>query len=308
MSFLYNLCKNYGVAIILFTLFSKIVLLPISIWVQKNSIKMVKMQPDINKIKINYFGDKDKIAEETAALYKKEKYNALVSLVPLIVQIILLLGLVEVINKPLTHILDVSENVVTQYENIYLDNNKDVDSEASSLELMVVNDIKNGNANSYESIDGYEDVNKKIIDFNLMFCGMDMSWIAQYEGGIAILIPIIAGLSALIMCIGQNKMNVLQSEQSKANKWGMLIFSVLLSLYLGYFVPAGVALYWTFSNLFAVLNQWVLNIWINPKKFVNFEELEKGQKELKALMSLDKKKKRTKEQIIKDSLKLQISI
>ena len=121
---------------------------------------------------------------------------------------------------------------------------------------------------------GYEDVNKKIIDFNLMFCGMDMSWIAQYEGGIAILIPIIAGLSALIMCIGQNKMNVLQSEQSKANKWGMLIFSVLLSLYLGYFVPAGVALYWTFSNLFAVLNQWLLNIWINPKKFVNFEELE----------------------------------
>ena len=259
MSFLYNLCKNYGVAIILFTLFSKIVLLPISIWVQKNSIKMVKMQPDINKIKINYFGDKDKIAEETAALYKKEKYNALVSLVPLIVQIILLLGLVEVINKPLTHILDVPENVVTQYENIYLDNNKDVDSEASSLELMVVNDIKNGNANSYKSIDGYEDVNKKIIDFNLMFCGMDMSWIAQYEGGIAILIPIIAGLSALIMCIGQNKMNVLQSEQSKANKWGMLIFSVLLSLYLGYFVPAGVALYWTFSNLFAVLNQWLLN-------------------------------------------------
>ena len=300
MSFLYNLCKNYGVAIILFTLFSKIVLLPISIWVQKNSIKMVKMQPDINKIKINYFGDKDKIAEETAALYKKEKYNALVSLVPLIVQIVLLLGLVEVINKPLTHILDVSDNVITQYENIYLDNNKDVDSEASSLELMVVNDIKNGNANSYESIDGYEEVNKKIIDFNLMFCGMDMSWIAQYEGGIAILIPIIAGLSALIMCIGQNKMNVLQSEQSKANKWGMLIFSVLLSLYLGYFVPAGVALYWTFSNLFAVLNQWLLNIWINPKKFVNFEELEKGQKELKALMSLDKKKKRTKEQIKKE--------
>ena len=80
----------------------------------------------------------------------------------------------------------------------------------------------------------------------------------------------------------------------------MLIFSVLLSLYLGYFVPAGVALYWTFSNLFAVLNQWLLNIWINPKKFVNFEELEKGQKELKALMSLDKKKKRTKEQIKKE--------
>ena len=78
MNLCYELCNNYGLAIILFTLFSKVILLPISIWVQKNSIKMVKMQPDINKIKINYFGDKDKIADETAKLYKKEKYNALV--------------------------------------------------------------------------------------------------------------------------------------------------------------------------------------------------------------------------------------
>ena len=55
MAFCYNLCGNYGVAIILFTFFSKIILLPISIWVQKNSIKMVKMQPELNRIKINYF-------------------------------------------------------------------------------------------------------------------------------------------------------------------------------------------------------------------------------------------------------------
>ena len=52
MRFCYNLFGNYGIAIILFTLFSKIVLIPMSIWVQKNSIKMVKMQPDINRIKI----------------------------------------------------------------------------------------------------------------------------------------------------------------------------------------------------------------------------------------------------------------
>ena len=300
MSFLYNLCKNYGVAIILFTLFSKIVLLPISIWVQKNSIKMVKMQPDINRIKINYFGDKDKIAEETAALYKIEKYNALVSLVPLVIQIALLLGLVEVINKPLTYILDAPSNVVNEYKDIYLDKNKNVDKEASSLELMVVNDIKDGNTKNYEVIDNYNEYNKEMNDFNLMFLGMDMSWIAESDGGIALLIPFIAGLSALVMCIGQNKMNVLQSEQSNANKWGMLTFSVLLSLYLGYFVPAGIALYWTFSNLFAILNQRLLNIWINPRKYVNFEELEKGQKELKELMSLDKKTKRTKEQIKKE--------
>ena len=101
MRFCYNLFENYGIAIILFTLFSKIVLLPMSIWVQKNSIKMVKMQPSINKIKIKYFGDKNIIAEEETKLYKEEKYNAFASLIPLVVQILLLLGLVEVINKPM---------------------------------------------------------------------------------------------------------------------------------------------------------------------------------------------------------------
>ena len=127
MLFCYNIFKNYGLAIILFTLFSKIVLLPISIWVQKNSIKMVKMQPDINKIKIKYFGDKDKIADEQAALYKKEKYNAFISLIPLFIQIFLLLGLVEVINHPLDYIVELPQNVSNEMVKITLDEHSDLD-------------------------------------------------------------------------------------------------------------------------------------------------------------------------------------
>lgn len=298
MSFCYSIFKNYGIAIIMFTLISKVILLPISVWVQKNSIKMVKMQPDINKIKINYFGDNDKIADETAKLYKKEKYNAFISLIPLFVQIVLLVGLVEVINKPLTYILNVPEEEVTMLKEDLLESDKSISPESSSIELMIVKDIKNNNIEKYSTITSTTVNHVKELD--LKFLTFDMSWIAEREMGIAILIPIIAALSALIMCIGQNKMNVLQHEQSNLNKWGMVILSVGLSLYLGFFVPAGVALYWTFSNLFAILLQWLLNIWINPKKYVNFEELEKAQKELKELASLDKKNKRTKEQIKKE--------
>ena len=298
MSFCYSIFKNYGIAIILFTLISKVILLPISIWVQKNSIKMVKMQPDIYKIKINYFGDKDKIAEETTKLYKKEKYNALISLIPLFIQILLLVGLVEVINKPLTYILNVpSEQVVTLKETL-LASDETIDKNSSSIELMVVKDIKKGDVEKYNTISN--DTLDKINNLDLKFLKFDMSWIAEKEMGVSVLVPIIAALSALIMCVAQNKMNVLQQEQSNFNKWGMVILSVALSLYLGFFVPAGVALYWTFSNLFAILLQWFLNIMINPKKYVNYEELEKAEKELKELSSFDKKNKRTKEQIKKE--------
>ena len=99
MNLCYSICRNYGVAIILFTFISKIVLLPVSIWVQKNSIKMVKMQPEINFLKARHFGDKDTIAEEQSKIFKREKYNPMVSIVPLVIQIVLLMGVIEAIKS-----------------------------------------------------------------------------------------------------------------------------------------------------------------------------------------------------------------
>ncbi len=300
MRYCYSLCNNYGIAIILFTLFSKFILLPMSIWVQKNSIKMVKMQPSINKIKINYFGDKDKIAEEQEKLYKKEKYNAFASLIPLLVQIVLLVGLMEVISHPLTHITKIQEQSTEKLVAIALENHQELDKESSSLQLAVVNDIKdNINIEKYELAVEDKEIINEIRNLNMSFLGFDLSWIATQKLGIAILIPIIAGLSALLLCIAQNIMNVLQAEQSNANKYGMMAFSVGLSLYLGAFVPAGVALYWTASNIFAIIQQWLLNIFIDPKKSVDYNELEKTRKELKEF-SDDKGIKRSKEEKFKE--------
>ncbi len=295
MRFLYNIFNNYGIAIIFFTLISKFILLPLSIWVQKNSIKMVKMEPDINHIKINYFGDKDRIADEQAKLFKKEKYNAFASLIPLFIQIILLVGLVEVINHPLTYILKYDSNVTSKMVSIAVAKNN-LEKDSSSLEIAVVKDIKN-----HQNLADYEKIidTKNIEKLNLKFMGLDLSIVASIELGIALLVPLLAGLSSLLLCIAQNKINVLQKEQSNSNKYGMLIFSVGLSLYLGFFVPAGVALYWVFSNLFAIIQQWLLNIFISPKKYINYEELEKTNQELKELNDISKQNKLTREEKLK---------
>ena len=267
-----------------------------SVWVQKNSIKMVKMQPAINRIKINYFGDKDKIAEEQEKLYKQEKYNAFASLIPLLIQIFLLIGLSQVINNPLTHIIKVPEGVSEKLASVVVENNSELNSESSSLELEIVNDIKNNkNIEKYKEVVNNDETIEKIKELNLKFLGMDLSWITISEGGISIWVPIIAGISAWFLCIAQNMMNVLQAQQSKASKYGMMVLSVGLSLYLGAFVSAGVALYWIASNLFAIIQQWILNVFINPKKYVDYEDLEKTAKELKEISS-ENKEKRTKAQ------------
>lgn len=94
----YALVHNYAFAIVLFTLLTKVLLQPIALWTHKNSLKMVALMPETNRLKIDHYGDKDTIAEETQKLYKREHYHSLLSLLPLIVQLILLAGMVDAIH------------------------------------------------------------------------------------------------------------------------------------------------------------------------------------------------------------------
>ena len=228
----YNLCRNYGLAIILFTLCSKIVLLPVSLWTYMNSITMIRIQPDINFLKVKYYGQKDAIAEEQAKLFKEKKYYPLASTIPLIIQLVLLMGVVGTIR--------------TGIENPAID---------------------------------------------MSFGTIDLGLVPSQIGVSLIWAPIVAGFSAWILCVAQNVSNVLQSEQTKYNKYGTIAFSVGLSLYLGWYVPIGTALYWICSNLMAVLQLYILNGIIKPRKYVDYEKLNKSRDALAELQSIGKKKR-----------------
>ncbi len=229
ISLCYDFLHNYCLAILLFTVLTRVILLPVNIWVQKNSIKVVELQPAINRIKARYFGDHDRINEETAALYKEKKYRPAASVIPLIIQLVLLMGVIAVVREPETAGMTAAD----------------------------------------------------------MICwGVDFYRIPSETGGWYLLWPVIAGVAALLLCLAENADQVLQAEASKLNKYGMLALSVALSLYLGLFVRAGVALYWTAGNLIAIAQIYLLNWWIDPKKYIDYEELEASRKELAAIESL----------------------
>ena len=291
MKWCYGITKNYGLAIILFTLFSKIVLLPVSVWVQKNSIKMVKIQPEINRIKARHFGDNDTIAEEQQKLFKREKYNPMASIIPLILQIVLLMGVVEVIYHPMEYILNIPDESVSALKSAAVEYVEGLDPESGSLELAVIQDIQSGAHNdSYIAAAGEETIHA-VNSLDMNFMGMNLGWIASVTGGIAWIVPLLAGLSSWLLAYAQNRINVLQSEQSKLNKYGMMALSVGISLYLGVFVAAGVVLYWIASNLLAIVQQYLMNIAINPNKYVDHEDLEASRKELAALEARQPKRK-----------------
>ncbi len=217
----YALCHNYWIAILIFTFLTKVILLPLSIWIQKNSIKTVKMEPELNHIKATYAGNQELISEEQYKLFKREKYSPFGDLIPLFVQLALLMGVVEAVKKGTT-------------------------LTAVPLETL----------------------------------------------GLTLLVPAAAAVSAFIMCFVQNKINVLQSEQGALNQYGTMIFSVGLSLYLGFFVSIGVGFYWICSNLLSTLQLALLNVWINPRDYIDYEALEKSKEELKQARAFmtDKKK------------------
>lgn len=290
MKWCYWLVKNYGVAIILFTLLTKIVLMPISVWIQKNSIRMVKLQPEINFIKANLNGNIDAITEEESKLYKREKYHPMLSIIPLILQIILLLAVIYIINHPLNYLFGVEKGVVESicsYANI---------ADDSGAQLEIIKLIKNGTITASTAIEGVDpgvlsSLVNKVVGFKMNFLGCNLSIVTTNVWGWYILVPIMAGLSSFVMCWTQNLSNVLQREQSNWNKYGIMILSIGLSLYLGLFVPAGTALYWIASNLMSVAVMYLLNWIINPKKFVDYERLEASRKalsEAKAFGALDK--------------------
>lgn len=291
MEWCYSFIGNYGIAILVFTLFTKLIILPISVWVQKNSIKMVQMQPEINRIKIRFFGDPDSAAEEESKLHKKYKYSPFISIIPLFLQIALLMGVIGVIYHPFDYLFHMDAELINSFSAL-ASKITGVAADSSSIQLAAVEAIKNpAHYAEFAAIAGSEQVLGEILKFDLSFLGLNLSHTPSLQWGITVIVPIIAGLSSYLLCAVQNKLNVLQAEQSAAGRWGTLIFSVALSLYLGFFVPVGIALYWVAGNLAATLQAVLLNIVIPPKKYVDYEELEKTRAELAELNQLGGKKK-----------------
>ena len=277
MKWCYMLVGNYGWAIILFTLATKLVLLPLSIWIHKNSIQMIKIQPEINFLKANHYGDMDTIAEEQSKLFKKHKYHPMLSLIPLAAQIILLLGVVQIIYHPLDYLFGFDPENVAELATYC-----GIDTTSSSYQLTLIEAIKGG------ALDGLESSAIPMLKaFDGNFLGFNLSTVPSEVWGIYILMPVLAGLSSLIMCITQNLSNVLQHEQSKLNQYGMTVLSVGISLYLGIGVPAGIAWYWVASNIFSIVQMYILNAVINPKKYVDYDALERSRKALSDIASLE---------------------
>ena len=283
----YRLVGSYGVAILLFTLLSKIILLPLSIVVQKNSIKMIKLQPELNRITAAHYGDKDAITDETMALYKREHYSPFLGMVPMLIQILIVLGLIQVIYNPMQHLLHVDAGACRTLVDATA-SLLGVDSLGSGAQLKVIEAMRDpANAAYFLSVPGVDaaPIIQQAKALNTMFLGINLSAVPKVTQLFSLLglVPILSCLSTFALCWAQNRDNVLQKEQSFWSQWGVTLFTVAFSTYFTFLVPAGVGMYWIASNLFAILNLYLMNMLYPPKKFIDYDALEESKKDLTAI-------------------------
>jgi YidC/Oxa1 family membrane protein insertase len=93
---LYDYIGNYGVVIILFTIFIKLLLFPLTKKSYKGMKQMSALAPKMKEIKAKYDGDAQKIQQMTMKLYQQNKVNPLSGCLPMLMQMPLLLALFQI--------------------------------------------------------------------------------------------------------------------------------------------------------------------------------------------------------------------
>ena len=283
----------YAVAILLFTLITKVVLFPFSLLAQKNSIKMVRMSPELEDIKRYNSGNGELMAQEIKALYKKEKYSTVAGMLPLFVQIPIILGLINVIYNPLQHLLHLSSEVISGLTSRAAELMGMAGSDLGFAGQMLTLEEIRMVPEAFSDVPGAEQAIQSVLALDMDFFGINLST-APTLMSLSVIIPIISALSALVLSLVQNKFNVLQQTQGFAGRWGMTIFLVAFSAYFASVLPAGLGLYWTVSNLLSIPVLGICNLIFNPKKYVDYDAMAERHVETPA----EKKEAHTKKKLL----------
>ncbi len=293
----YMLVNNYGVAIILFAIITKVLLFPLGIKGEKSRLKQVAMQPKINALQQKFHGNTrdPKYNEELQALYTSEGFSPFAGCLPQLIQLPIILGLWNAIRQPLTYISGLGqktlytvvhalydngvEYIVTELEKYAVDGVLEANKVISWLkgtEIRVASILGEGsNIDLLSDVlpEGFELINMDFFGLNLGMTPADYGLLA-----LTTLIPVISGVTSFLSGFISQKINATSDNAPQnASMNSILYIMPLISIWLGYSFPIGVGVYWVASNILNILQTLLL------KQFVKLPEKEVKKKKEKKL-------------------------
>lgn len=268
LNYLYNLFGNFGLAIIVFSVIIKIVLLPISIKQQKTMKKTAKVQDKLKEIQYKYSNNPEKLNQETIELYKKENLSPFSGCLGAIAQIVLLFAVFYLVRSPLTYMKKVDSNIIEQYET---ELSEDDTTNKSYPEISIIKEKGSTDENVY---------------INMNFLGLDLSGVPLQDASniTVFIIPALYVLTTIIsmklnlsmnnknkneklITDGENKEKINEEENPmlQANK-SMSYMMPIMSVSIALIAPLGLALYWLVNNVLMILERLVLSKMIKEEE------------------------------------------
>ncbi len=311
MTFLTN---NFGLAIILFTIITKVLLFPLQLKSKKGMIDQQRIAPKMAKLEKKYKNNKQKYSEEVQKLYKEEGVSMFGGCLPMLLVLVIILGLYGVIYKPVYYMMvnkdkAVVQNVALQlqsdYENgIYIQKTEDSatwmerlnqqitvsDSGVRSANTVNELNLAQALAGNTERLKALQPEYQNLFEIDFNFLGLDLGEQPSYSPiNLLAILPVISAITAYLSSMLTQKLNgnSVQSDAaaSAANtSKTMLYFMPIMSLVIGFTLPAGLTLYWIVNNILSGLQEPLL-MYVAKKRYGVVEpEPVKGEKKKKPVI------------------------
>ena len=238
LNFIYNVVKNYGVAIIIFSILVKVLMIPISLKQQKTMKKSAKIQAKMKEIQFKYKNNPEQLNQATMELYKSENMSPFSGCFSAIVQIVLLFAVFYLVRSPLTYMKKIDENVINKYSKIIHENDLSTNSAYPQIEILReldnVKELKNKETpveanEGNESSEEQQQVDEKIKDLseindeelnnlyiNMDFLGLNLAQVpTKSSDWKAYIIPILYVITAVISLRVANSTQLKDKKVSK---------------------------------------------------------------------------------------------
>lgn len=304
LMFLYNLVKNYGVAIILFAIIIKIIMLPFQMKSKRGMMQTSRLAPRLKELEKKHGANKQKYNEEVQKLYREENIKPMSGCLWSILPLPIMLALFQAIRYPLTIMMGVPAALLEAGGAIAEKLTSLGFTQTASAAYVQIEQTQFISSH-WNAFSGLSD---KLQQMNFDFFGIDLSAVPQWnylfkadwsspdawKGVILFLIPIISGALTFIQSKISAKMNTApgqEPDQAQQQMKSMNFIMPLMSVYFAFIMPAAIGIYWAVGSVLAI----VQDVWLTKRytKIMDAEDIVKNEIRQKREAELEEKRKET---------------
>lgn len=285
---IYQVVHNYGLSILLFTIFVKLLTIPSTYKMQVNQARIGLLSGKVEKLKKSFANNQQRFQEEQNKLYTEEGVNPSQGCLGSLLTMFMILGVYRVVMQPLTYILRINtetlNKAVTALQNWLTNNNLTEKYLTSRPELVLLK--YRDNPEIFSSVEGFSD---KIKDFSVKIFGFDLTGVPDLspDGGwttmwvLLLMLPILAAIVQLVLSIitqmHNRKVNPNAPGQNSCMMIGMTYLGPIMTIWIGMNVPAGLSWYWLVNSMLQLVMTVLLYRYLSGDRLLAINEKEKAK-------------------------------